>query len=160
MAEITETNLPGVGVRHEFVTDSGQHVGVISHRGGRREILVYDRDDPDSCSMVVHLTEQDSRTLNELLGVSRVADSLAAVEQQIEGLGIDWVPIAEGSSFVGKSIADGMFRTSTGVSIVAVVRDSSTVPAPRPDFVFSVGDIAVCVGTDEGLAAVRERLTA
>jgi len=40
------------------------------------------------------------------------------------------------------------------------VRDSSTVPAPRPDFVFSVGDIAVCVGTDEGLAAVRERLTA
>jgi TrkA domain protein len=70
------------------------------------------------------------------------------------------VPIAEGSSFVGKSIADGMFRTSTGVSIVAVVRDSSTVPAPRPDFVFSVGDIAVCVGTDEGLAAVRERLTA
>ncbi len=94
MAEITETNLPGVGVRHEFVTDSGQHVGVISHRGGRREILVYDRDDPDSCSMVVHLTERLAH-LNELLGVSRVADSLAAVEQQIEGLGIDWVPIAE-----------------------------------------------------------------
>ena len=52
MAEIRETQLPGVGVRHEFTTDSGQALGVISHRGGRKEILIYDRDDPDACSGV------------------------------------------------------------------------------------------------------------
>lgn len=160
MAEVRETQLPGVGVRHEFTTDSGQHIGVISHRGGRREVLVYDKADPDACSGVIHLSEGDTRTLAELLGVSKVTDSLTAVEQQIEGLGIDWVPIGDASGFVGKSIADGMFRTRTGVSIVAVVRGESTVPAPRPEFVFAAGDTAVCVGTSEGLDAVRAILTA
>lgn len=159
MAQVRETQLPGVGVRHEFTTDSGQDLGVISHRGGRKEILIYDRDDPDACSGVVHLTEGDTRTLSELLGASQVTHSLAAVEQHIEGLAIDWIPIAAGSTFDGRSIADGMFRTRTGVSVVAVVRDADTVAAPRPDFVFNAGDTAVCVGTDEGLSDVRALLT-
>ncbi|MDB0005616.1 cation:proton antiporter regulatory subunit [Ilumatobacteraceae bacterium] len=158
MAEVRETQLPGVGVRHEFTSDSGQQLGVISHRGGRKEVLIYDKDDPDACSTVVHLTEGDTRTLSELLGASQVAHSLAAVEQQIEGLAIDWVPIEHGSGFDGKSIADGMFRTRTGVSIVAVVRGATTVPAPRPDFEFRAGDTAVCVGTNEGLTEVRSLL--
>lgn len=159
MAEVRETQLPGVGVRHEFTTDNGQQLGVISHKGGRKEVLVYDRDDPDACSTVVHLTEGDTRTLSELLGASQVTHSLAAVEQQIEGLAIDWITIGAGNSFDGRSIAEGMFRTRTGVSIVAVVRGNETVPAPKPDFIFHAGDTAVCVGTDEGLNAVRAILT-
>ncbi len=47
MADVTEVRLPRVGVRHEFTTAEGERIGVLSHRNGRREIVVYDRDDPD-----------------------------------------------------------------------------------------------------------------
>ena len=50
MADVRETKLPGVGVRHEFTTDDGTDLGVLVHHDGRREILVYDSDDPDACS--------------------------------------------------------------------------------------------------------------
>jgi K+:H+ antiporter subunit KhtT len=68
MAEVTETPLPGVGVRHEFTTAAGERLVILSHRTGRREIAVYDRADPDASTTVLHLTPDDTRTLAELLG--------------------------------------------------------------------------------------------
>ena len=43
-------------------------MGVIAHRSGRRELLVYDRGDPDACDAVIGLGEDDTRTLVDLLG--------------------------------------------------------------------------------------------
>ena len=83
---------------------------------------------------------------------------MAAVQQQLEGLAIDWVTIGPGSPVVGATIAEGAFRTRTGVSIVAVVRGSTTVAAPGPDFRFEARDVAVAVGTADGLAEFRSLL--
>ncbi len=69
-SDIEETLLPGVGVRHEFTTASGERVALVTHRTGRRELAVYDRDDPDACRTVLHLSEDDTTTLGELLGLS------------------------------------------------------------------------------------------
>jgi TrkA domain protein len=155
MHEVTETQLPGVGVRYEFVTDAGVRVGAVVHRSGRRELVVYDAADPDVCSAVMQLTFDDARTMAELLGATRVSEVTAAVQQEIEGLSIDWVRVSSSSEFAGRTIADGMIRSNTGVSIVAVVRGTQTVPAPEPDFAFEPGDVAVAVGTSDGLAKVR-----
>jgi TrkA domain protein len=156
MAQVTETQLPGVGVRHDFVTREGDHVGVLSHRSGRRELLVYDHDDPDACAMVLHLDAEDTRTLGELLGASRVSEAVAAVQQQVEGLAIDWLTVGAGSPHAGTSIGDGQLRTRTGVSIVAVVRGGQTVPAPGPELTLQPGDVAVVVGTPEGITTAFE----
>ena len=43
--DIQETNLPGVGLRHD-TTRAGRQLKVVTHRTGRRDLLVYDRDDP------------------------------------------------------------------------------------------------------------------
>lgn len=155
MHEVNETTLPGVGVRYDFTTDSGARLGVIVHRGGRRELLVYEGADPDACSMIMDLSFDDARTMAELLGATRVSEVTAAVQQEIEGLAIDWVKLAEASPFVDRTIADGMIRTSTGVSIVAVIRGTDTIPAPEPSFMFESGDVAVAVGTASGLEKVR-----
>jgi len=160
MPEVSETPLPGVGVRHEFTTVDGERVAVLTHRTGRREIAVYDRRDPDACTTVLHLSHDDTRTLAELLGASPVSEAVAAVQQRLEGLAIDWVAVPAGSRFVGSTIAEGAFRTSTGASIVAVVRGKVTMPAPGPDHTFEGGDVAVAVGTPEGLAELRALLVA
>jgi TrkA domain protein len=150
MPDVQETQLPGVGIRYDFVTSEGQRVGVLVHRSGRRELLLYDRDDPDACRAVIRLRSDDTRTLADLLGASHVSEQLAAM-QQIEGLAIDWVTIPPTSKAVGRTLRDAALRTETGVSIVAVVRGNETVPAPGPDFSLEPGDTAVVVGTPEGI---------
>lgn len=159
MAEVYETKLPGVGVRHEFTTESGDRVGVIVHRTGRREVVVYDREDPDACTPMLDMSEGDTRVLGELLGASPVVEAVGAVQHEIEGLAIEWVQIPDDSIAVGATIGDGQYRTRTGASIVAVVRGDSTVPAPPPEFVFDAGDTAVAVGTTDGLASLRLLIT-
>ena len=158
MPEVSETPLPGVGVRHEFVTAGGERIAVITHRTGRRELAIYDRADPDACTTVLHLSSDDTRTLAELLGASPVSEAVAAVQQRLEGLAIDWVTIPAGARFIGSTIGEGEFRTRTGASIVAVVRGGTTLPAPGPDHHFEARDVIVAVGTTEGLAQLRTLL--
>lgn len=158
MAEVRETLLPGVGVRHEFTTAGGERVAVLTHRTGRRELAVYDRDDPDACAAVLHLSSEDTRALAELLGTSQVSEALVAVQQRVEGLAIDWLTVGPGSPFAGATIADGQFRTQTGASIVAVVRGDTSIPAPGPETRFEAGDVVVAVGTPDGLARLGHLL--
>jgi TrkA domain protein len=156
--EIRETTLPGVGLRHDFTTSSGRQLGVISHRTGRRDLIVYNRRDPDAAQEVVRLTFEESDTLAELLGSSRVVARLAQVQQQVEGLAIDWLPIVAGSPYASGTIADTQARTRTGVSIVAVLHNGTATPAPTPDFRFQVGDTLVVVGTTGGIKALSRLL--
>ena len=158
MTDINEVNLPGVGVMHEFLTRSRYRVGVIAHRSGTKEIIVGDREDPDASRSVLKLAEQDARTLAELLGGSRVSEALAELQQRVEGLAIDWLPLRSDSPFVGRTIADAQVRSRTGVSIVAVLRGEEPYAAPGPDFVLDAGDYLVVVGTAQGIEIVVELL--
>ncbi|HEX5950325.1 MAG TPA: potassium transporter TrkA, partial [Actinomycetota bacterium] len=101
MTIVSETPLPGVGVRFEFQTSAGRRVAVIHHRSGRKELTVDDARDPDASRDILSLDEQDSRTLAELLGGSQIARELDQLRQRISGLGIDWLPVLEGSPFTG-----------------------------------------------------------
>jgi TrkA domain protein len=62
MRRIEETNR-GCAVRHDLVTIAGCHIGVISYQSGDRDLLIYDRDDPDRCAQTIRLGEEDSRAL-------------------------------------------------------------------------------------------------
>ena len=155
MTEVTETQLPGVGVRHEFTTAGGERLAVLSHRTGRREIAVYDRADPDACSTVLHLNPEDTRTLADLLGGNPISEAVSSV-QQLEGVAIDWIRLPATAVHAGFTIGEGRLRTRTGTSVVAVVRGDTTVPAPGPEEELRPGDIVVAVGTPEGLRALRD----
>ncbi len=160
MSEIHEVKLPGVGVRYEFETKEGKRLGVISHRTGLREIYVSRADDPDEFKRVLGLSPDDARTLAELLGATRVAQQLSELQQRIEGLVIDWLPVRADSVFVGCTIGDTRLRTRTGVSVVAVVRGEDAIPAPGPEDTIDSGDYLVVVGTARGVEQAVELLRA
>ena len=84
-----------------------------------------------------------------------MAEVVGAVQQQIEGLAIEWLDIAAGSSALGDTIGANAYRTRTGASVVAVIRDGRSIPAPGPDFRFETGDTMVAVGTPDGVAELR-----
>ena len=158
MAEVRETELPGVGTRFEFTTAGGEPVAVLVHRSGRREIMVYDQADPDRCHTALRLTAEDALTLVEVLGASRVIATLAAAQQDLAGLAIDWLTVAASSSWAGKSLADAAVHTRTGVSIVAIIRGDDAIHAPGADTVLEPDDRVVAIGTAEGVAQLEREL--
>jgi len=151
MAQVDETPLPGVGARFDFTTSRGQRIGVISHKSGDRELLIYGRDDPDACAHTIRFDDDDLRVLGELLGAAHVVERLAAIPYTVEGLTIDWLKVNSGSEVVGETLAATELRTRTGVSVVAVIRGDDTIPSPGADFALAAGDTAVVVGTGDGV---------
>lgn len=160
MPRIEETPLPGVGLRHEFTAEDGSRVGVIHHKSGRRELFVCPPNDPDAVVLSLNLSGEESHALSEALGGSSVIENLQDLEQQIEGLGIDWLKVDEASPYADRTVGDARIRTRTGVSVVAVIREAKAHPAPGPEFRIHAGDTLVVVGTSEGIKAVAEILTA
>jgi TrkA domain protein len=69
---LRSTRLPGVGERHEFSTADGETLGVVRHRDGDRELLLYSREDTDACLLSLRLTGKDARRLAALLGEGSV----------------------------------------------------------------------------------------
>jgi TrkA domain protein len=158
MTKIEETTLPGVGLLHSFITKTGRRVGVLTHRSGYRELLVYDEQDPDACRLTLRMDEDDSHTLADLLGAPQVAAHIAQLQQSVEGLIIDWLPVRAGSACAGQTIGQTRMRQQTGVSIVAVIRGAQTFPSPGPELRLEAGDTAVVVGTAEGIQRVVQLL--
>lgn len=158
--ELFETPLPGVGVRFEFTSAAGDRLGVIVRRDSRRELLLYDEDDPDSCRDTVSLTGEEAATLVELLGGTKVTERVADLRHEVEGLSIEWVTIEADRGLAGRSIGDGRIRTQTGASVVAVIRGDRSIPGPGPEFVLEPGDVALVVGSIEGVSTAQRLLTA
>ena len=150
MTEIYETELPGIGVRQEFDTTAGARLGVLTTRSGRRELLLYDEEDPDSCRAVVHLDPGDSSVLADLLGANHVSETATSL-QRLDGLAIDWLAVGSNSSLAGKSLADASVRSLTGANIVAIIHKGQTNPSPGPEDVLAAGDVVVAVGTPDSV---------
>ena len=92
MTEIRETLLPGVGVRHVLATAGGERLALLTHRTERRELAIYDRNDPDVWHTVLHLNSDATAALGELLGTSQISETVRGV-QQLEGVATDWMTV-------------------------------------------------------------------
>lgn len=152
--DVERTALPGIGLRYTFTTQQGRRLGLVSHRSGRRDLVIYRRDDPDSAADSLVLTSAEADGLAELLAAARVVERLAELHRQVEGLVGEQLPIVAGSPYDGRTLGDTRARTRTGASIVAVVRDRQVIASPRPDFVFQAADVVVVVGTADGTAGI------
>ncbi|MDW5327777.1 cation:proton antiporter regulatory subunit [Plantactinospora sp. KLBMP9567] len=151
---VEQTALPGIGVRHDVVTASGRRLGVVTHRNGRRDLVLYDPDDPDACTADVPLTDDEAEALADILGASLMLGQLSGLRQQAAGLLTEQIAIPAGSRYVGRRLGDTQTRTRTGASIVAVLREREVIASPDPTFRFEAGDVVVVVGTRQGLDGV------
>ena len=149
--EIFETPLPGVGIRYEFTSAAGDRLGVVVRRDSRRELVLYDERDPDRCRDTVEMTGAEAATLVELLGGTKVTERIADIRHEVEGLSIEWVTMVPGAGLVGRTIGDGQIRSRTGASVVAVIRGERSIPGPGPDLELAAGDVALVVGSVDGV---------
>ena len=154
--DVNEVLLPGVGLRYEFDTSDGDHIGIVALRDGGFLVAVYDPGDPDEPLAQYRLDGDEADAVAQILGAPRMAERLVDLSREVPGLIAGQVEVAAGSRFVDRTLGDTRARTRTGASIVAVVREEEVVVSPDPEQPLRAGDILVVVGTPEGIAGVTE----
>lgn len=148
MREVEQTRLPGVGLRLDVKTAAGALLGVIVHHGGDRDLLVFDREDPDRCAMTLRLDEEDARALAEMLGASSVTSSLLQARQEVAGLVVDWIrvgPQADVASINRRAVED------PDLTVVAVLHEGHPHPVGSAPLQLQPGDTLVVVGTAQAI---------
>ncbi len=150
MADVRRVKLPGVGVLHTFKTSDGGKCGVITHRSGHSDLITFadDGDDSHANKVSLRLTEDEAHTLAELLGGTRITESLSGLDE-IPGLAIDWFHVDYDHHIAGQPLGNLAQRGVPGLTVVAVVRGETTSPAPAQDFKVFPGDTLVVAGSPE-----------
>jgi len=154
MVDVHRVKLPGVGVLHSFYTDDGGKCGVITHRSGHSDLISFADvgDGADRSEKVsLRLSEDEAHTLAELLGGTRITESLSKLDE-IPGLSIDWFSVDYDDAIAGKPLGGVAGSGIVGLTVVAVVRGDSANPAPSEDFVVFPGDTLVVAGSPEKVA--------
>ncbi|KUL23974.1 potassium transporter TrkA [Actinoplanes awajinensis subsp. mycoplanecinus] len=152
---MSEVMLPGVGLRYEFTTRNGDHLGLIARRDGYVEVVRYDAGDPDECEPLFRLTTEEAEAVAEIFGAPRIAERFADLSRAVPGLDAGQVDVPAGSRYAGRRLGDTRARTRTGASIVAVVRGKRVLVSPGPADTIEGGDVLVVIGTEDGIARVR-----
>jgi TrkA domain protein len=151
---IERTALPGVGICHAVTTAARHRLGVISHLTGRRDLVVYDADDPDRAAVTVPLHDHEAHQLADLLTGTVTVDHVRELERRVAGITAVRIRIPVGSAFDGKPLGGLQPAGYGGAAVVAVIRDGVAIPAPGPGFVLRHDDVAVGVGDEHGIAAL------
>lgn len=150
---VDETELPGFGVRKDFMTKSGRRIGVVAHRDGQTELIISAWDDPDTCQASIPLTGDEASALGNLLGSQRIVMQLTEEHKEVPGIVTRQFSILPDSPYRDQPMGKAAIRTRTSVSIVAIMREGEVLPSPSPDAMLRAGDLLVAVGTQEGLDA-------
>ena len=152
MIEVRETRLPGVGKKSTMRTPRGEDVCAVVHIDGRREL--YHRPDPDEDSnAVIVLSDEEAHELGSILGGVVYRPEL--LELVLKDLAIDWIDIPEASPLVGLTVATCRIRTTTGGTIVAIIRPEGAISMPHPEEVIRAGDTLVVITTPETFEALQ-----
>jgi TrkA domain protein len=159
MDGLTQTRLPGIGVKFNLDLSHGGRLAVIQHNDGAREIYYFRRRDDDEPTAVVHVEDDEARQLGAVLGGAyerpKVVEEL---EMAFGELAIEWVPVPPGSPAIGHSLAECAFRARTGITIIAILREPEPVTGAQPGDVVQEGDVLVAVGKAGQYAEFRRLL--
>lgn len=152
MIEVRRVDLPGVGVLHSFVTRDNREISVVMQRSGLSDLIVRPEDEHDEAKAVTARLEADeARTLAELLGGTRIIESIADLDA-MPGVPIGWVAVDPGDRIDGKELRSIEALGDSSVTVVAVVRGDDVQVTPSPDFRVEAGDILVAAGAPARIA--------
>ncbi len=145
MLEVTETRLPGVGSKFSIETSRDERVSVIVHVDGMRELYHYREKDGEPHDIV--LTDEEARSLGAILGGVMYRPQLVKdLEVAVKDLVMEWIELPEDSPLVGLTVATCRIRSTTGATIVAILRESGSLATPHPEELLRAADTLIVIG--------------
>lgn len=155
MASIRESDLPGIGHKIQMETNNGDKVVVIIHDDGKRQIFLFDRNDPEESIAVAALDDGESRRLAAIIGgMTYTPKALQSLEVELDDLMIDWYKVPSEANSTGKTIGELQLRQKTGASIIAIVEPNKEKKLnPGPSQVIQEHATLVVTGSREHVRA-------
>lgn len=155
MLEVRETRLPGVGTKFILRTSRGERVSTVVHLDGMREIYHYTEEAEEP--HVITLNDEEARQLGAILGGVLYRPHLVEdLEVALKDLVMEWIELPAGSPMVGRTVATCRIRSTTGSTIVAILRESGgSLATPHPDEVLRADDTLVVIGRPESFDEIR-----
>jgi CPA2 family monovalent cation:H+ antiporter-2 len=146
--------LPVAAITQPFVPGGALVVllllGVIA-LFARRSITELDRHMRAGAELIVEILARQGRLPAPTFALAEVAAVLP---------GLDAIPVvlAEGSSAIGKSLAELDLRARTGASVLAIQRHGVGSVNPSPQEALQTGDVLALTGSEDAMLAAREML--
>lgn len=147
---VYESDLPGVGKKHEVELGDGERLVIVTHNSGKRE--VFHRADADSDSeKLFELSDKLARQVGTLLeGAYFQPVRSDRIETLLGGdTMLEWVDVGPNSPVAGKTLAGANLRQATGASVIAIERGDDVLVSPGGDAVVEAGDTLVVIGATE-----------
>ncbi|UIP00075.1 potassium transporter TrkA [Halobaculum sp. CBA1158] len=145
---VYESDLPGVGKKHEIELDGDERLVIVTHNTGKRE--VFRRADADSdAERLLELSDGLARTVGTILeGAYFQPVATENIDTVLGGDAlIEWYDVPEGSELAGGTIEAADVRQRTGASIIAVEHGDEVTPNPDPGAGVRAGDTVVVIGS-------------
>lgn len=157
---IYESDLPGVGKKHEIELADGSRLVIVTHNTGRREVFKRPTPDDDS-ERLFELSDELARQVGTILeGAYFQPVKTDRIETLLGGNTVlEWVDVAEGSTLIGQTLADADVRQQFGVSIIAIQRGPDTIPSPGGNTTVEAGDTLVVLGPRDGCRSFMGHIT-
>ncbi len=154
MLEVRETRLPGVGTKFTMRTSRGEKVSSVVHLDGMREVYHYAHQDDEP--HVLTLNDEEARQLGAIIGGVVYRPQLVEdLELALKDLVMEWIELPVTSPLVGLTVATCRIRSTTGATIVAILRESGSLATPHPDEVLRAEDTMVVIGRPDSFDEIR-----
>lgn len=149
--DIRESVLPGIGMKYQMDTASGDRIVIVIHDDGRRELYHFTYEDYDQSISMVTLEDQEARQFAALVGgMVYKPKQLESVEMAFDDLTIEWYRIEPHYGCIGRSIGELNIRHTSGASVIALMdKKTGKQVNPGPDAVLNVEATVVAVGERE-----------
>lgn len=145
---VYESDLPGVGKKHEIELGGEERLVVVTHNTGKRE--VFRRADSDSdAEKLFELSDGLARTVGTVLeGAYFQPVATENIDTVLGGDAlIEWYEVPADSELAGETIEAADVRRRTGASIIAVEHGDEVTPNPDPGAGVRAGDTVVVIGS-------------
>lgn len=160
MTNVSETRLPGIGVRYTLRCADGDRISVVLRNDGTSELYTWtDKREGEKPSATIDLDLEETRQLSAILGGAyerpKVIDDL---EYALGELQIEWIRVPDDSPSIGHTLEECGFRARSQVTVIAILREPNPVVGAQPSDVVERGDTLVTVGTRGSYATFRRLL--
>jgi TrkA domain protein len=155
-----EARLPGIGSKFTLRLDAGGRLTVILHNDGKRELYYFRRAEDEEPRAVITLDDDEARQLGAVVGGAYERPKIVEdLEMALGELQIEWIPVPDDSTWIGKTLAESGFRAKTGITVIAILREPEPITGARPSDTIERGDTLVTVGKAGQYAEFRRLLT-
>lgn len=158
MAEIRETDLPGIGHKVQIETSNGDKLVVVIHDDGKRQIFFFDPKDPEESIGMATLDDGEARKVAAIIGgMTYTPKALPSLGVGLDDLMIEWYKVPAEAKSAGKTIGELGMRQRTGASIIAIIQpDEEKRLNPGPKEVIRAGATLIVTGTRENVKSLEQ----